>query len=92
MRAVTRRGAARGARAEAVSSAWRRRDPREAWPLVEGKAVAGVTMLRDPQTGRIYDVERVLRPEDLGQFCTHLRGSSAGWCMALGGARRDIGG
>lgn len=61
----------------------KRRDPGVS---EDGKVYRGA-VIRDPQTGREYDVLQVLRPEDL-ELDTPIgayRGSSAGLCALHGG-------
>lgn len=62
----------------------------EARHLVDAKVVAGVTVLRDPQTGREYSVERVWSGRELVTPAIGLlRGSQMERCALYGGRRAE---
>lgn len=54
----------------------------------DGKAIPGVTVLRDPQTGRFYDVVRVMRAEDETPALPFRGGSSSERCALNGGTAK----
>lgn len=61
----------------------------EAFGLLDGKVTAGVTVLRDPQTGRTYDVVDVLSGRMPMPEHAYFRHSTAGQCALYGRPAKD---